>query len=582
MRELRYIKDVIVKYKFRYLSGIVFIIIVDTLQLIMPAALGRITDLLKTGRLDRYSILMYSLLFVGIAAGIAVFRFLWRFMIFGVSKIIETELRSRLYQHIQKLSAGYFSIHKTGDLMAHATNDINNISSALGVGITLGIDSSLIPVAAIIMMIFTAGPKITLIAALPLFLLAGIMVVFIRYMHERIEKVQESFSMLTEKVQENFSGIRVIKAFVQEQKEIEKFCETNKHNRDMNMRFVRMYSLLFPLVMTVSSFSFAIALWYGGIQVIYGGITLGGFVAFNSYLGMLIWPIAALGWITNIFQRGSVSLKRVNEILDEKPDITDPAEPADITSIKGSIDIRNLTFSYPGNNKPVLKNINITIESGKTLAIVGRTGNGKTTLINLLQRLYNVADNTILIDDTDINKIPLAVLRESFGCVPQDTFLFSATVHDNIDFFHNAGQESLIEASRLARVYDNIMEFPKGFDTFVGERGVTLSGGQKQRVAIARSLLVNPSILLLDDCLSAVDTRTEEEILKGLKGVMKGRTSIIVSHRVSTIKEADEIIVLDEGEIIEHGSHESLLKEQGTYNDLYRKQLLAEQLEEAE
>lgn len=582
MRELRYIRDVIGKYKFRYISGIIFIIAVDTLQLIMPKALGRLTDLLKTGKLDKQGIISYSLLFAGIAVGIAVFRFLWRYMIFGVSKIIETELRARLYQHIQKLSASYFNIHKTGDLMAHATNDINNVSQALGVGITLGIDSSLIPVAAIVMMIFTAGLKITLIAAIPLFLLAGIMVIFVKYMHERIEKVQESFSLLTDKVQENISGIRVIKAFVQEQKEIEKFCKTNKHNRDMNMRFIRMYSLLFPLVMTVSSFSFAIALWYGGIQVIYGVLTLGDFVAFNSYLGMLIWPIAALGWITNIFQRGSVSLKRVNEILDEQPEITDPAEPAVISAVKGKIEIRNLDFTYPGNNKPVLKNISLKVENGKTLAIVGRTGSGKTTLISLLQRLYNVGDGTILIDDTDINKIPLAILREGFGCVPQDTFLFSATIRSNIDFFHNAGEENLIESAKLARVYDNIMEFPKGFDTFVGERGVTLSGGQKQRVAIARALLIKPAILLLDDCLSAVDTRTEEEILKGLKEAMKDRTSIIVSHRVSTIQDADEIIVLDDGEIIERGSHESLLQQQGAYFDLYSKQLLAEQLEEAE
>ena len=582
MKSLRYISDIISKNKLKYLSGIIFIIIVDTLQLVMPAALGNITDLLKSGRLDKNNILLYSLLFVAIAVGIAAFRFLWRYMIFGVSKTIETELRSRFYKHIQELSSNYFNSHKTGDLMAHATNDINNVSGALGFGITLGIDSTLIPIAAIIMMIFTTGIKITLVASLPLIVLAGIMVIFVKYMHERIEKVQESFSTLTERAQENFSGIRVIKSFVQEQKEIEKFCKTNQHNREMNMRFVRLYSMMFPLVMTVSAFSFAIALWYGGIQVMYGNITLGNFVAFNSYLGMLIWPIAALGWITSIFQRGSVSLKRINTIMDEKPEIKDPLIPAAITHICGKINIRNLNFTYPGSDKPVLKNIAISVEEGKTLAIVGRTGSGKTTVINLLQRLYNVEEGTIFIDDIDINKIPLSVLRAGFGCVPQDTFLFSATIGENIDFFHGADKESTLSAAKLAIVYDNIMEFPKGFDTLVGERGVTLSGGQKQRVAIARAVLINPKVLLLDDCLSAVDTRTEEEILRGLKEVMKGRTSIIVSHRISTIKDADEIIVLDEGEIIERGNHEALLQEQGTYFELYQKQLLAEQLEEAE
>jgi ATP-binding cassette subfamily B protein len=346
----------------------------------------------------------------------------------------------------------------------------------------------------------------------------------------------------------------------------------------MNLKFVMLMNMMFPIIMTISAISFVIGLWFGGILVIKEQITLGGFIAFNGYLGMLIWPISALGWVISIFQRGKVSLERVNAIMDEVPEIQDQNTSA-ITEIKGDIEFRNLSFTYPGTENPVLKNVNIILRNGKTLAIVGRTGSGKSALVNLIHRLYNAPHGTLFIDGTDINDIPLATLRDAIGCVPQDTFLFSSTIGDNIDFFHGKSEDEIIQASKTAMIYDDIMEYPKKFETQVGERGVTLSGGQKQRVAIARAILKLPDILILDDCLSAVDTRTEEEIRKGMKLLMKQRTSIIVSHRISTIQDADEIIVLENGEIVERGTHDSLLLLKGEYHSLYLKQLLTEQIE---
>lgn len=582
MNNLKYIKDLIFKYKYRYFAGILSLILVDCLQLILPVVLGKVTNLLKAGSLTKEDIIMYSIILAILAIGIAVFRFFWRYMVYGVSKILEAALRARFYDHLQKLSINYFNTHKTGDLMAHATNDINNVSTALGQGIALGLDSALIPIAAIIMMFITAGLKLTLISFIPLIALGVLMGIFVSLMDSRIQKMQESFSLITEKARENFSGIRVVKSFVQEQKEIIKFEKSNMYNRQMNLKFVRLMSLMFPLVMTVSAFSFAIALWVGGIEVINGELTLGAFVAFNSFLGMLIWPIAALGWTMNMFQRGIVSLKRINIILDEKPEIHDTNNTLDIHGVKGKIEFRNLNFTYPGSTSPVLKNISITLNPGKTLAIVGPTGCGKTTLISLIQRLYEAPTETLFIDDYAINELPVSELRSNIGYVPQDTFLFSSTIKENIDFFLGKSTESIENVSKLSMVFDDICEFPNKFDTVVGERGITLSGGQKQRIAIARAILREPAILILDDSLSAVDTHTEENILKGLKNVMKDRTSIIVSHRISTIKDADEIIVLDAGEIIERGTHETLLEMQGTYFRLYQKQLLAEKIQEEE
>lgn len=580
MNKLRYSKDLLSAHKYKYAIGILFLLCVDILQLILPKILGDVTDFLESGTLTQSKLVEYALLLTLIALGVAIFRFLFRYMLMSVSRSIELSFRNRFYAHLQKLSANYFNTHKTGDLMAHATNDMNNITMASGQGVIFVIDSALIPVAALVMMLQTGGLKLTAACFSPLFLLGIAVVFFMKVMQARVQKQQEAFSALTEAARENFSGIRVIKAFAQEQKQIGRFEKANAENREANLKFVRLMSMMFPTVMFISSLSFVIALWYGGVLVIQEALTLGGFVAFNSYLGMLIWPITAIGWVANMFQRGLVSLERINTILDEKPEIAD-STTVNKASINGTIEFKGLTFTYPGTDTPVLKDINIAIGAGKTLGIVGRIGSGKTTLVNLVPRLLSVPDKMLFIDGTDINRIPLSVLRGSIGAVPQDTFLFSASIGKNIDFFRNCGFGKIEGAAKTARIYDNIMEFPQKFDTVIGERGVTLSGGQKQRVAIARAVLDTPSILILDDCLSALDANTEEEILGDLKKIMKQRTSIIVSHRVSAVKDADEIIVLDDGRIVERGTHATLLEQKSYYCELYNRQLLTNRLEEA-
>lgn len=606
---LRHIKDLLHRYIHRYILGVFFLLCVDTLQLVMPKVLEDAADALENGTITRPGLAEYAAIIALIAVGIAVFRFLFRYTLYGVSRSIELSFRNRFYRHLQKLSANYFNTHKTGDLMAHATNDMNNVTMATGQGVIFAIDSFMIPVVSLGMMWKTAGFKLTAASFAPLLFLLVVVFYFMRIMQSAVQRQQEAFSNLTESARESISGIRVIKSYAREQKEINRFEQVNRINKQANLKFVRLMSMMFPSVMLVSSLSYAIAIWYGGMLVIEGSLTLGGFIAFNSYLGMLIWPITALGWIANIFQRGSVSLKRINAIMDEKPEIADrhtagehadkpgagsagnaaPAceTPASSTvrskSLHGrTIEFKNLTFAYPGTALPVLKDISVTVEKGKALAIIGRAGSGKTTLVNLIPRLFQVPDGTLFIDGVDINDIPLPVLRSSIACVPQDIFLFSDTIKNNIDFYRGFSMDEIENAAKIAHLHDDISEFPNRYETVVGERGVTLSGGQKQRVAIARAVLGAPSILILDDCLSAVDAKTEENILNDLKKLMKQHTGIIISHRISAVKDADGIIVIDEGRIVERGTHSSLLELNGHYRGLYERQLLADEIEEVE
>lgn len=580
MKVFKHLKEFFKENLWRYVVGVFVLVAVDGLQLITPKLLGSVTDKLSSRQLSMTNIYQYAAIIILIACAIAGMRYIWRMLVVGASRNLEYWLRNRLFGHLELLSQSFFNNRKTGDLMAHATNDIQAVRQAFGIGVVMITDSIFLTLATVIIMIITIDIRLTAIALVPLPFIALIMGLFGKAVQSRFRNVQESFSSMTERVQESFSGIRVIKSFVQEAPEIKKFSDANQDYVDKNMSLIKVWGAMFPLVAFVASLSFLIALGYGGSLVIDGEISLGQFVSFIAYLGLLTWPMMAVGWVINILQRGVASMQRINEILDTVPEIIDDENTRQLEDYEPFIEFRELTFTYPGAAVPALRGINLRIEKGKTLAILGRTGSGKTTLVNLIMRLYNSNRGQLIVGGYDINGIPLATLRKNIGYVPQDNFLFSVSIRDNIAFADPSIDTAAVEKSvRLSQVYDNIIEFPNKFDTILGERGVTLSGGQKQRVSIARALAKDPKILILDDSLSAVDTKTEERILEGLSRVMKNRTSIIIAHRISTIKDADEIIVLDNGCIIERGTHCELVQKDGLYNSIYEKQLLEEKLE---
>ncbi|WP_055668177.1 ABC transporter ATP-binding protein [Desnuesiella massiliensis] len=578
MNKLKALFKYALKYKRQYLIGILVLIIIDALHLVPPKILGRITDSFSTGQAEKSFILKNIALFIIVAILTAVGRFVWRILIVGTSKHIEYDLRNSFFGHLQKLSVNFYNKNKTGDLMALATNDLNAVIMALGFGVVMIIDSLFLSAITIITML-TINVKLALISLIPLPFISLTASKFGKRIHKRFLKVQKSFSELTDVVQENLSGIRIIKSFVQEEEEFKKFTKQNQNNFNTNMKFSKLWGLMNPLVEFISSLGFVIFIALGGFYVIYGEITLGDFVAFNMYLGQLIWPMMAIGWVINVIQRGFASLERLEAVLQEKPEIYDNATH-NIPSINGVVEIRDLTFTYPGTEIAALNHINIRVEKGHTLGIVGRTGSGKTTLINLLVKLFAVEEGKIIINGIDINKIPLKTLRENIGLV-SDPFLFSSTIAENINLAKDSlNMDEVHKAAINSDIYDNIIDFPKKFETLVGERGVTLSGGQKQRVSIARALIKDPEILILDDCLSAVDAKTEVRILDNLKSIMKDKTSIIISHRISAVKDSDNIIVLDEGKIIEEGTHEELLYNKGLYFSIYEKQLIEQKIQE--
>lgn len=581
MHTFKYLKEFLVQHKWRYFWGVIVLILVDALQLITPKILGKITDDLGDGTLSMTDIYFYISVIISLAIIIAAGRFIWRMLVLGSSRSLEYWLRNKYFSHLELLAPNFFNNRKTGDLMAHATNDINAIRMAFGQGIVMITDAIFLTSATIIIMVTTIDIRLTTVALLPLPIIAVLMIFFGKLIQSRFKNVQEAFSELTDRVQESISGIRVVKSFVQQDSEISNFSTYNNNYVNKNMDLLKVWGLMFPAVAFIGALSFLIALYYGGSLVIDDELSLGQFVSFISYLGLLTWPMMALGWVINILQRGTASMKRINQILDTDPEIFDGESVLDIRSYRPSIQLKNLSFTYPGAANPALSGITLSIKEGKTLAVVGKTGSGKTTLVNLIMRLYNTEPGELFLDDMDIKDIPLEVLRKNIGYVPQDNFLFSTTIRENIAFSDTEMElEKVIAAAKIAQVYDNIMDFPGKFDTILGERGVTLSGGQKQRISIARAIAKNPKIIILDDSLSAVDTKTEELILEGLKQVMKSRTSIIIAHRISTIKDADEIIVLDEGRIVERGTHEELLELKGLYNSIYEKQQLEEKIEQ--
>jgi len=517
---------------------------------------------------------------IGIGGSIG--RFIWRHMIFGTSRLIEYDIRNELFGHLEKLSLKYYNKHKTGDIMAHMTNDLNAVRMAVGPGVLMIVDAAVIGTLTIYNMITEIDLKLTLLAGIPLLLIIVNSIIIGKVMRVRFKEKQAAFSDLSDFTQERISGIYVIKSFVQESKEIEAFKKVTKDYYDKNLKMLKIFVLMRPFMRFISGFSLAVVIGYGGYLSIIGTITVGEFVAFVQFIGMLVWPMVAIGFTFNILSMGGASLERIETILDEEIDIKD-TEYVDysITEIKGDIKVENLDFKYEGDKEASLKNISFNINRGETLGIIGRTGSGKTSLVNLLLRLHDPEKNTIFIDGRDILEVPLNTLRDSIGYVPQDNFLFTDNIYNNIDFGHrDKSKDEIIEAAKKACVHDNIIDFKDGYDTLVGERGVTLSGGQKQRISIARALIKDPRILILDDAVSSVDTDTEEKILGHLKEDRKEKTTIIIAHRISTIQNADRIIVIDEGEVIEKGTHSELLENQKLYYSLYQKQLLEKELEE--
>lgn len=576
-----YIKKFFKKYKFNYFFGLIALLAVDYVQTLVPLIVGNVIDQLELNNFDVTFVSNAVFRLLGIALTIYAGRILWRFFIFGSSRNIERDIRNDMFQHLEKMSAKYYQDHNPGEIMAHMTNDLEAVRMALGPGILTLFDVLALGTITVYNMITKIDPMLTVAAIIPLLLIAVSVRFMGREMHKRFSRKQEAFANLSNFVQESLSGIKVIKSFVQEDKSIEAFEKVNKNTFNKNMHLIKLQALMHPYMHMIAGLALTIAIGYGGYITIYGKITLGEFTAFIQYLGMLVWPMMAIGMTINMFTMGSASLERIENILNEPVEIKDSEGAVKVNSFNGSIEVKDLNFKYPDSNKYVLNDINFNVEKGQTLGIIGRTGSGKTTLVNLLLRIFEPNDSTIFLGGYNILDIPLNVLRKSIGYVPQDNFLFSDTISNNIDFgIRNEEQEKIIEAAKAASVHENIVEFKHGYETLIGERGVSLSGGQKQRISIARALIKDPEILILDDSVSAVDTDTEEKILAHLKDNRKNKTNIIIAHRISTIQDSDLIIVLDEGKIIESGNHHELLQNKGLYSSIYEKQLLEKMLEQ--
>jgi len=578
-KSLRPLFPYLKKYRRSYALGTICVFLNNGIWILFPQVIRRAIDDLHLG-VTRQKLLTYALLLLAVAGVKGIFQFLTRWIVIGVSREIEFDLRNDLFQHLESLSYSYYQRTRTGDIMARATNDLNAVRMLLGPAIMYSANTIVFTAGALAFML-SISPKLTLYAFLPLPVVSIVVQYFGRRIHERFERIQAMFSEISARAQENFSGARVIRAYVQEEAEISAFEASNQEYITRSLKLVRLMGMLWPTLETLLGLAIVLVLWLGGREVLFGRISVGDFVAFNTYMVQLTWPVIALGWVINIFQRGTASMGRINEILVERAEIADspqateaPAAPA-----RGEIEFRNLNFAYDG--APVLHDVNLRIPAGSSLAIVGPTGSGKTTLVSLIPRIYDAETGSVLIDGRPIRDYSIAALRQHIGFVPQETFLFSESVRENIAFGKaDATDAEVRKAAQGASIADEIESFPEQYQTLVGERGITLSGGQKQRTAIARAIIRNPRILILDDALSSVDTQTEDKILNHLRQIMQDRTTIFISHRVSTVRNADAIAVLHGGRIVELGTHDELLSRNGYYTDLYNKQLLEEELAE--
>jgi len=564
------------RYRWGFVVGTICIIVNNGAWAGLPRVIGNAAQSLEGG-VTRHKLLIFALQVLGLAAVRGIFLFLTRWVVIGISRDIEFDLRNDLFAHLETLSYSYYQRMRTGDIMARVTNDLNAVRMLMGPAIMYSANTLVFTTAALWFMMRNS-PKLTLYAFLPLPVISIVIQYFGRRIHERFERIQAMFSDISARAQENFSGARVIRAYVQEEAEIASFETANQEYVSRSLKLVRLMGMLWPTLELMLGLALVLVLWMGGREVLQGHMTIGSFTAFNIYMMQLTFPIIALGWVINIFQRGTASLVRLNEILQERPEIKDDAEAQD-RQVEGEIEFRGLRFEYEG--KPVLHDLNLRIPAGSSMAIVGPTGSGKTTLVNLIPRVYDAEPGMALVDGRPIREFSLASLRKSIGFVPQETFLFSDRIRENIALgMDSATEQEIHDAANAADVAGDIESFPEQYQTMVGERGITLSGGQKQRTALARALIRNPRILILDDALSSVDTHTEDKILNHLRNVMQGRTTIFISHRVSTVRNADRIAVLHDGRIVELGTHDELLALNGYYSDLYNKQLLEEELAE--
>ena len=566
------------------MAGVLALIGADVTQLLMPKVLGDVADAFAAGHLTRAYVAHSALKLVALAVLMTVGRWGWRHFLLGASRQLETDLRRRLFVHLQRMSSGYYVRHRVGDLMAHLTNDVQAVRMAAGQGVVLAVDAVFLTTAVVAMMVHTADVRLAVAAAAPLVALSLGLQRIGREVHRRSREVQEGFSRLTEFVEENVSGIRVIKNLARERQEQLRFERVAADQVRRNVRLARVWAAMNPMTEAAVGIAYVVVLFFGGHLVVSGQVSLGQLVAFAGYLGLLVWPLTSAGWLVNMIQRGRASLERLAALLAEEPDVQEPPDAVSPGVLSGHIEVRHLTFTYPGASRPALVDISFTVRPGQVIGIVGRTGSGKSTLVRLLLRLYDPPPGTIFYDGRDVRTLKLDELRRQIGYVPQENFLFSVTVAENIAFGLDGDAQApdvaarVEEAARIAHIHDDVTTFPDGYRSLVGERGVALSGGQKQRTAIARALVKDPRILILDDALSAVDADTERAILESLRGALRTRTAIVVSHRLSAVQEADEILVLDGGSIVERGTHEELLRRGGLYARLYRRQRLEAEL----
>ena len=567
------------RYRRGFIAGGFFAVCSNAIWIQFPRVIQRaINDM---GRVKYHDIVFCAVLLLAISLSKGVFLFLTRWVLIGISRDIEYDIRNDLFRVLERQSSSYFQEHRTGDIMARATNDLSAVRNLLGPAIMYSLNTLLFTIGSLVFMV-RISPWLTLLAFVPLPAASILVQYFGRRIHDRFERIQAMYSDISAQVQENVAGARLVRAFAQEDAEIRSFERANNEYIRRALRLVRLMGMLWPTLEFMLGTSLVVVLLVGGHEVLSHRITVGAFVAFMTYMTMLTWPVIALGYVVNLFQRGTASVRRIQDILIAEPAISDttlpPNQPAP-QEVRGAIEFRNLTFAYDPGTPLVLHNINLRVPEGSSLAIVGPTGSGKTTLVSLIPRLFEAERGTLLVDDCSVMDYPLATLRRAIGFVPQETFLFSDSIRENVAFgAPDSSEEAILEAARAAHIRDEILEFPKGFSTLVGERGITLSGGQKQRTAIARAIVRDPRILILDDALSSVDTYTEERILNELAEVMRGRTTIFISHRVSTVRNADQIAVLVNGRIVELGTHDELVARNGYYTKLHEKQMLEEEL----